>query len=325
MGYTTEFTGEVRIDPPLNRAEREYLLRFGASRRMSRPGGRYATGSDGEDKQVDVDAGNTPPHGQPGLWCQWVPTEDGSALVWDGREKFYKSSRWMKYLIDTFLRPGAKLKSELRYPFGGDDHPDEFAHFTFDHVLNGDIVARGQDGASWRIEVVDNEVAVVELCGPAPTEYVVFVVDRHDQYDLDREFDAAFDLGPNQFSRVRAEDPEFARVVRECVTAVHPDAVDGEAEGHPGLVDERIGLRVTVIRDCVRIGLLAAEALPDAERTFGLVQDLVAAITERTGWIAYDPAQRIAVRPGKEFRRRAISLIRGWTEEPDGRYMWGVP
>ena len=39
---------------------------------------------------------NTPPFGQPGLWCQWVPTDDGHALVWNGHEKFYRSSGWMR-------------------------------------------------------------------------------------------------------------------------------------------------------------------------------------------------------------------------------------
>lgn len=54
--------------------------------------------------------------GQPGLRCQWEPTEDGTAIKWNGEEKFYKSPEWMTYLIDTFLKPAAALASELASP-----------------------------------------------------------------------------------------------------------------------------------------------------------------------------------------------------------------
>lgn len=322
MGYTTEFTGTVRIEPPLNDAEREYLTTFSRSRRMSRPGGRYAL--DGpDDEGLDVDLQNRPPHGQPGLWCQWVPTDDGAELHWDGQEKFYRSSAWMAYLIDTFLRPGSRLQQELKYDKDR-ELTAQFSRFTFDHVLNGTVVARGQDGAAWRIEVVDNEVAVREINGAAPVEYVVFVLPRHADYQMDREFDAAFDLAGNQFSRINSDDPTLRRVVTKCVRSVHPDLVPGDVEGMDSLVDEQIGLRVTVINGGIRVGLLADPGLTDAQCTFELVQRLVAALTVTLGWIAYDPAQRVAVRPTDAFRDRAISLIRGWTSEPEGRYMWNV-
>jgi hypothetical protein len=37
---------------------------------------------------------NYPPENQPGLWCQWIPNEDGTAICWDGGEKFYNSIEW---------------------------------------------------------------------------------------------------------------------------------------------------------------------------------------------------------------------------------------
>ena len=261
---------------------------------------------------------NSPPREQPGLWCQWVSTDDGRALVWDGHEKFYRSSGWMRYLIDTFLRPGATLKTELRDPLSDWHYPEELASFTFDHVCNGEILATGQDGAKWRIEVIDNDVAVREISGPAPVEYVVFVFDRNEDFNLTREFDAAHDIGKNTFSRLAISDPRAAAAVRECVRAVHPDATEGAVDGCPALVDDSIGLRVSAVDSCVRVGLLAERALPEAERTFSIVQRLVAEFTDRLGWISYDPAQRAAVRPTDRFRRRAIDIITGWTEEPDG-------
>lgn len=69
--------------------------------------GGYFVGGDtsfGED-DASVTDGNEPPEGQPGLWCQWVPTCDGSGIVWDGVEKFYDYVEWIEYLINHFLRP----------------------------------------------------------------------------------------------------------------------------------------------------------------------------------------------------------------------------
>src|SRR5690242_19132511 len=110
MGYTTDFSGYVTVTPPLNAAEIGYLNRFNRSRRMDRKRGPYyAQPGDnfGQDNTSDVRNYNSPPSGQPGLWCQWVPNEEGDAIAWDGGEKFYDSPEWMQYLIDHFLKPGA--------------------------------------------------------------------------------------------------------------------------------------------------------------------------------------------------------------------------
>jgi len=45
------------------------------------------------------------PEGQPGYYCQWIPTEDGSAIEWDGGEKFYDHIEWMGCLVEHFLNP----------------------------------------------------------------------------------------------------------------------------------------------------------------------------------------------------------------------------
>lgn len=154
MGYTTYFSGSVEIVPPLNQAEAEYLRCFAESRRMKRTAGAYFAdpGNDSgqgarSDEILDY---NAPPEGQPGLWCQWVPTEDGSALEWDEGEKFYESAEWMAYLVDHFLKPGAEASKS------GDP---QFVDFTFDHVCNGVIEADGEDSDDrWRIVVCDNVV-----------------------------------------------------------------------------------------------------------------------------------------------------------------------
>lgn len=155
MGYTTDFWGEVQISPPLNQAEIDYLNKFNQTRRMDRQRGPYfvdGTGSYGQNHDADIRDFNRPPTGQPGLWCQWVPSMDGTAIEWDGGEKFYESDKWMAYLIDHFLKPGAQAQHS------GDP---QFAEFTFDHVLNGEIDAQGEDpGDRWKLVVKDNKVTV---------------------------------------------------------------------------------------------------------------------------------------------------------------------
>lgn len=166
MGYTTYFHGGVNVVPPLNEAERDYLHDFANSRRMKTTAGPYlaSPGDDmGQDNSrietlmfagqpVKVIDHNQPPDGQPGLWVHWVPSEDGAQIGWDQGEKFYYGAEWMKYLIDHFLKPGALAQAS------GDP---QFADFTFDHTVNGEIEAEGEEPDDrWILRVRDNVVAV---------------------------------------------------------------------------------------------------------------------------------------------------------------------
>lgn len=161
MGYTTTFSGQVNVVPPLNQAEIDFLNAFAATRRVQRTRGPYyvgdrgcgvfSPGRRGIDGETDVTNMNRPPEGQPGLWCQWIPTDDGTAIQWDCGEKFYDSEEWMQYLIDHFLKPGAEASKS------GDP---QFAGFTFDHVCNGEIEAAGESGDDfWLLVVKDNDVS----------------------------------------------------------------------------------------------------------------------------------------------------------------------
>jgi len=157
MGYTTDFEGDVTVEPPLNAAEIQYLDRFAETRRMDRDHGPYyveGSGDFGQGGDPDIRNFNTPPDDQPGLWCQWVPTPDGTAIVWDGGEKFYHAEAWMKYIIQHFLQPKAHASKV-------DD--EQFAEFTFDHILNGEIYAQGEEANdTWKLIVRDNEVLTAE-------------------------------------------------------------------------------------------------------------------------------------------------------------------
>lgn len=165
MGYTTDFSGQISVEPPLNAEEIAFLKAFNETRRVKRERGPYFVGdydsgvwhADGKAKspgeQDDVVDSNRPPEGQPGLWCQWVPTDDGEFIEWDGGEKFYESVAWMEYIIDHFLKPGAEA-------FKSSD--PQFNKFTFDHICNGEIEAQGEDPDDiWKLVVENNSVREV--------------------------------------------------------------------------------------------------------------------------------------------------------------------
>jgi hypothetical protein len=155
MGYTTDFQGTINIEPPLNESERAYLNKFAETRRMDRENGPYFVGGTedfGQGRDSDIQNYNAPPADQPGLWCQWVPTDDGAGLEWDGGEKFYDSPEWMTYLIENFLKPNARASHS---------NDPQFADFSFDHICNGIIEAQGEDPDDrWRLVVDNNNVRV---------------------------------------------------------------------------------------------------------------------------------------------------------------------
>jgi hypothetical protein len=153
MGYTATFDGHISVDPPLSLEEIAYLDQFANTRRMACEQGPYYVdrgslrGQDRDDPGI-LDF-NTPPDGQPGLWCQWIPTEDGMAIEWDGGEKFYEAEEWVQYLIDHFVGSAPRGKAMLPFLQG--------------HTLNGEIYACGEDDDDrWKLIVQDNRVFVAE-------------------------------------------------------------------------------------------------------------------------------------------------------------------
>lgn len=159
MGYTTDFNGRFNLDKPLTEEHSAYLKQFSETRRMKRdasetrkrpdpirkavglgvgPEGAYfvgAKGFAGQEHSSDIVDYNSPPEGQPGLWCQWVPTEDNAGIEWNGMEKFYDYTEWLQYLIHHFLAPAG-------------------------YVLNGEVEWQGEDPSDiGKIVVKDNEVS----------------------------------------------------------------------------------------------------------------------------------------------------------------------
>src|ERR1700728_3704961 len=136
MGYTTDFEGRFKIEPPLDPAQVNYLQQFSRTRWMKRDSSKVAfmedplrdalnlnigaegehfvgiaTGDYGQTHDESIIDYNNPPKTQPGLWCQWVPTDDGQHLEWDRGEKFYDYVEWLKYLIEHFFEPFGRVVS----------------------------------------------------------------------------------------------------------------------------------------------------------------------------------------------------------------------
>lgn len=137
--------GRFRVDPPLGRAEFEYLAAFAESRRWRRPDGHYVVPdnplAECLDPKLDLARYSEPADGQPGLWCPWMPGDAGRALVpvadvagGNGLPP-EETTRWLSYLCDHFLRPGAQRSRDARRRW--------FSGFTFDHVLDGAAAVSG--------------------------------------------------------------------------------------------------------------------------------------------------------------------------------------
>ena len=160
MGYTTDFRGEFECDKPLAGKDKEFLVKLSQTRRMQRKFEGDAYGLDGEmyvDGGGDYGQGyeenivdyNVPPSSQPSLWCGWVPNEDGTAIEWDGGEKFYGYVEWIKWIIDKVIKPrGYKLNGEVAWR--GQDWEDIGSIFVKD---NNVVVMTGE----FKIEEVEDE------------------------------------------------------------------------------------------------------------------------------------------------------------------------
>lgn len=133
MGYTTDFEGQFNLNKKLDEATHKLLKGIAETRRMARNlpdeygiegeffiDGKGFAGQDRDDTIINY---NTPPKTQPSLWLQWVPNDEGTAIVWDEGEKFYNYIEWIKYLIEKILSPrGYILNGQVRWR--GEDFDD---------------------------------------------------------------------------------------------------------------------------------------------------------------------------------------------------------
>jgi hypothetical protein len=104
----------------------DFLKKFNETRRMGRnvdaafgiEGEFYVfgEGSFGQGSEANIIDHNTQPCTQPGLWCQWTPSDDRMGIEWDCGEKFYNYTEWLVYLIHKVLAPnGYVLNGEVTW------------------------------------------------------------------------------------------------------------------------------------------------------------------------------------------------------------------
>jgi len=151
MGYTTDFSGRFETNKPLSDKMFNFLKAFNETRRMGRnvdaaygiQGEFYVFGggSFGQDSEPNIIDHNKPPKTQPGLWCQWTPSDDREGIEWDCGEKFYHYTEWLVYLIHKVLAPNG-------------------------YVLNGTVTWQGEEtGDVGEIIVENNQVFTEEWKG----------------------------------------------------------------------------------------------------------------------------------------------------------------
>ncbi len=159
MGYSTEFRGEFVFNKPLTKKQTDYIKLFTETRRMKRNtdalngwfkgnkgligrtkdhygiDGEFFVGGVGfmgQDKDPSVLDSNEPPITQPGLWCQWIT--NGKTLYWNGAEKFYNYTEWLKYMIENFFIPwGIVLNGEVKWR--GEDWDDNGIIEVMDNLI----------------------------------------------------------------------------------------------------------------------------------------------------------------------------------------------
>ena len=146
MGYTTDFAGRFQLDKPLAPKVKKFLTMLNETRRMKRNVDEafgidgeffvFGTGEYGQGNDDNIVSFNNEPSTQPSLWCQWIPTEDGTGIEWDCGEKFYSYNDWLFYLIHKILAPNG-------------------------YTLNGVVKWQGEEvGDVGKIVVIDNVITI---------------------------------------------------------------------------------------------------------------------------------------------------------------------
>lgn len=154
MGYQTDFIGYLQVLPELNSGERDLVNRISGS--------MYADRRETGPRALDENEAGLMAlrAGAPQGWSNWYVCPQGCCLSYDGGDKANHMVPWLRFLMSTFLIPGAAAS----------DHADLEA-FTCDHVLNGMVVGSRRDNRElYSITVRDNAVDV-ELLWPGVKDW----------------------------------------------------------------------------------------------------------------------------------------------------------
>ena len=146
MGYTTEFYGRITTTHPINEELATFINNLSESRRMKRDVKKtkeiypdwkdhcfmgnigkegeffaYPGKNFGQDHTEDIIDYNHPPKNQPGLWLDWIVSDDRMGIEWSGGEKFYNYVEWLEYILSNFFHPIYLFNGEIEYQGEEDD------------------------------------------------------------------------------------------------------------------------------------------------------------------------------------------------------------
>ena len=154
MGYQTDFVGYLYVQPVLNATEVAFVN--GITHRTidkERDEGLRAIDA-AEAARLELESA------APWGWSNWEACSKGCCLSYDGGDKANQMVPWLKYLLATYLVPGAAAEGRA-----GHDA------FTCDHFVNGMVVGSRRDNRElYSITVQENDVSV-ELLWPGVREW----------------------------------------------------------------------------------------------------------------------------------------------------------
>lgn len=178
-GYDTQFSGEFKLNKNLSPELHEYLKYFSAKRRMKWENLPEEFGKDGEyyyegmtdfvseymfGKKVSeynpVMVASVKCPSQPNKWCNWIPSKDGTKIVWNKRKNFNDYVTWLRYIIRNFLASrGYILNGEVYYC--GDCTLD-YINYEIENIDDSKTYDSADDDCGY-IVVEDN---IVNYTGP---------------------------------------------------------------------------------------------------------------------------------------------------------------
>lgn len=154
MGYQTDFVGYLHVTPALNERERLLVNRISGSIYLRRDAKELRSVNERDAAYEELTAGA--PHG----WSNWTVCSQGCCLSYDGGDKANHMVPWLKYLMGSFLVPGASASGRAG-----------FEEFTCDHVLNGMVVGSRRDNRELYSITARDNVVEVELLWPGVREW----------------------------------------------------------------------------------------------------------------------------------------------------------
>jgi len=184
MGYTTWFNGEFNLDKPLTVEHKEVL----------------------DNLQKD----RHDPEELPGYWCQWVPTNDGTAIVWDDGEKFYNYVEWLEHIIENHLKPwGYVLNGAVSW--SGEDDDDSGTIYVKDNAIRvvRDVIVPETDVA------IEGAKAVLAEIGGDLMEVIYFNLGNECEHFLDNINDFHF-LSEDQEEIDRGIEEISDTIMKNC-------------------------------------------------------------------------------------------------------------